>query len=132
NTVSVPGYVPPYNWGATLVDDSFRRMQIQRELNRIDDQLGSLQQTVEPLREQLGAGRVLRQELEGELRGTLTPLKRDLDRVRLERQSLQKELQQLAASLRAAEESSAVDRFGDWRTVSEQDLLRDLQRNWEQ
>ncbi|MFN6104988.1 MAG: hypothetical protein ACK5EA_11145, partial [Planctomycetaceae bacterium] len=130
NTVSVPGYVPPYNWGATLVDDSFRRMQIQRELNRIDDQLGSLQQTVEPLREQLGAGRVLRQELEGELRGTLTPLKRDLDRVRLGRQALQKELQQLAASLRAAEESSTVSRFSDWRTVSEQDLLRDLQRHW--
>lgn len=132
NTVSVPGYVPPYNWGATLVDDSFRRMQIQRELNRIDDQLGSLQQKVEPLREQLGAGRVLRQELEGELRGALAPLKRDLDRVRLGRQALQKELEQLAASSRAAQESSAVDRFSDWRTVSELDLLRDLQRHWEQ
>ena len=130
NTVSVPGYVPPYSWGATLVDDSFRRMQIQRELNRIDDQLGSLQQAAEPLRQQLGAGRVLRQELEGELRGTLTPLKRDLDRVRLGRQTLQKELQQLAASSRAAQESSAVDRFREWRTVSEQDLLRDLQRHW--
>lgn len=123
-------YGPTYSWGASLVDDSMSRMRREAELNRIDGELAELRQAAEPVRQQLGAGKVQRQELEGELRGAITPLKRDLDRVRLERQGLQKELQQLSANSRALQESAATDRFHDWRTVSEQDLLRDLQRHW--
>jgi hypothetical protein len=106
-------------------------MQVEAELNRIDGRMTALREAAEPVHQQLGAGKVKRQELEGAMRENLMPLKRDLDRVRLDRQAMQKELQRLSEDSRSSQRNSNSDSFRNWRTVSERDLLRELRLWWD-
>ena len=116
--------------GSVLTDMS-RQMQVEAELNRIDERMTAVRKAAEPVHQQLGAGKVKRQELEGAMRENLMPLKRDLDRVRLDRQAMQKELQRLSEDSRSSQRNSNSDSFRNWRTVSERDLLRELRLWWD-
>jgi hypothetical protein len=116
------------NW--SVMTDIPRHLQVEAELNRIDERMTALRQSAEPVFQQVAAGKVKRQEVEGELRGNVTPLKRDLDRVRLDRQAMQRELKSLAEESRSKQPTTPSDSFRNWRTVSEQDLLRELQLWW--
>ena len=103
-----------------------QREQVQQELKKTLDELRDVQKEV-------ADGRTRRKELEASHAKAILPVKQEWNRVRLARQSQEKDLELAQEVLaRPAGSPPVPDRFHQWRTVLELDLLHDLQSHWQE
>lgn len=103
-----------------------KRGQVRKQLKKSLEEVRTLQQ-------EMTAGQARRKELEARHAAVVLPVKQEWNQVRLSRQAKEKELEKAQEVLATPAGSPPVpQRFRDWRTLQELDLVQDLREHWQE